>query len=415
MFTLRSIGAACGEFGKCMAKAYIDFTKAYDSINRHALWKALRAYGVHPKLIALLEDLHSDTFAAVRLAGKVGSRFRVSAGVRQGCVIAPTLFNVFIDVVVRKALTRMPENCGIKIQSQSNSQQDRNSFEHVIMLMYADDLVLMSHDPAELAAMLRIIDEVAREYGMMINASKTEIQIHQCSDQSVFPVNISTGVVNIVGDFKYLGSWMAGNGSMNKEISVRRGRALGVFHSYSSVWSNRKLQVSDKMAIYNSVVLPHLLYGCETWNCTSTQLSLIESAHSSCLRHIMGENLSARHSLKHIHTVCGSQPVGLLIVKRTFQWLGHVSRMPEERLPRMAYNCVMEGRRPRGRPRSNFRHTYSEMLKSVGVSDPNAWLADMSDIAFRRTEWRSMVNDFKFESVPKRLPTRRSARLRPCG
>jgi hypothetical protein len=153
---------------------------------------------------------------------------------------------------------------------------------------------------------------------MMINASKTEIQIHQCSDQSVFPVNISTGVVNIVGDFKYLGSWMAVDGSMNKEISVR-GRALGVFHSYSGVWSNIKLWVSDKMAIYNYVVLPHLLYGCETWNCTSAQLSMIESAHSSCLRHIMGENLSARHSLKHIRTVCGSQPVGLLIVKRTFQ------------------------------------------------------------------------------------------------
>ena len=47
----------------------------------------------------------------VRVNGELGPEFEVTAGVRQGCVIAPTLFNVFIDMVVRKALMRMPENC----------------------------------------------------------------------------------------------------------------------------------------------------------------------------------------------------------------------------------------------------------------------------------------------------------------
>ncbi len=69
IYVLRSLGAACGEFSMCLAKAYIELTKAYDSINRWALWKVLRLYNVSTKLIALLEDLHTGTTAAVRLDG----------------------------------------------------------------------------------------------------------------------------------------------------------------------------------------------------------------------------------------------------------------------------------------------------------------------------------------------------------
>ena len=111
IYVLRCLGAACAEHDTCLAKAYIDLTKAYDSINRWALWKVLHLYKVHPKLIALLEDLHTGTTTAVRLDGRVGSAFGVTAVVRQGCVAAPMLFNVFMDHIVKQALERMPAGC----------------------------------------------------------------------------------------------------------------------------------------------------------------------------------------------------------------------------------------------------------------------------------------------------------------
>ena len=411
IFALRSLSQACSERRKCMARAYIDFTKAYDSINRHALWRALRLYGVHPKLIELLEDLHTDTFAAIRLGGKIGPRFKVLSGVRQGCVIAPTLFNIFIDLVMRKAISRMPGGCGVKIQTRAEGGAGVGSFEYIVMLMYADDVVLMSHDPAELANMLRVVDVVASEFGMLINASKTEIQIHNF-EGDLPPFNISTGSVTMANDFKYLGSWVQNDGSMDKEINVRRGRALGIFHSYEKVWAHKKLPVASKMAIYNSIVLPHLLYGCETWNCSAAQLVSIESVHSSCLRHILGVELHARHSLKHIRHVCGSQPVSIMIAKRTFQWLGHVCRMQGSRLPKMAYCCVVEGPRSRGRPKGFFRHTYCELLKLTGETQPLVWLDKMFDCSQDRNKWRSMVHNFELREAPKLIPTRRSERIR---
>jgi hypothetical protein len=73
IYVLRSLGAACGECNTCLAKAYIDLTKAYDSINRWALWKVLRLYNVSAKLIALLEDLHTGHHCCCSAGWELGA------------------------------------------------------------------------------------------------------------------------------------------------------------------------------------------------------------------------------------------------------------------------------------------------------------------------------------------------------
>jgi hypothetical protein len=410
MFSLRSLAAACMEYRTGMAMAYVDFTKAYDSIHREALWHALALYGVHDKLIRLLQDLHTDNMSRVRLDGQVGTEFKVTSGVRQGCVIAPTLFNVFIDMVVRKALSRMPAGKGISIQKRGPHNTD--SIEHVVMLMYADDVVLMAHDVMVLREMLKRLDETATEFGMQINASKTEIQVLNGMPADIPPLVLSTGAVKLTQVFKYLGSWTEEDGGMEKEIGMRKNAALGVFNSFRAMWGNKKLRVVHKMAVYNSFVLPHFMYGCEAWNCSLTQLHSLGSAHRACLRRIMGVDLKARHTTEHVMQVCHSQPIELMIMKRVFKWLGHVMRMPDDRLPKMVYDCMpVGGARPRGRPKGAFRHTYGEFLKMAGYTEPKAWLSEMYERAQDRLGWRSFVDSLSFPPKPPAAPVRRSARI----
>ena len=83
-----------------MLAAFVDLHKALDSVNRDALWRILGLRGVPPKLIDLMSELYSDTESAVRCGETISDLFLVLTGVRQGCVLAPTLFSTCMDRIL---------------------------------------------------------------------------------------------------------------------------------------------------------------------------------------------------------------------------------------------------------------------------------------------------------------------------
>ena len=96
--TLDAILALCllveihREFQQPLHVTFVDLKAAFDSVDRNTLWKAMRGVGVSSVLMNLIVDLHTATSARVRLAGCLSEPFTTTSGVRQGCVLAPTLF-----------------------------------------------------------------------------------------------------------------------------------------------------------------------------------------------------------------------------------------------------------------------------------------------------------------------------------
>ncbi|XDV31347.1 hypothetical protein PO909_034054 [Leuciscus waleckii] len=76
--------------------------EAFDSVHRPALWNTLRAEGYPPKIIRLLQNTYEVSTSHVRVQGGVTSDFQVDSGVRQGCILSPSLFNIVVDCIMRR-------------------------------------------------------------------------------------------------------------------------------------------------------------------------------------------------------------------------------------------------------------------------------------------------------------------------
>ena len=79
--------------------AFVDLTRAFDAVNRDPLWNIPRKFGFPPTFIAILQQFHTGMRAQVVMAGSQSSSFSVEVGVKQGCVLAPIIFNLFLVAI----------------------------------------------------------------------------------------------------------------------------------------------------------------------------------------------------------------------------------------------------------------------------------------------------------------------------
>jgi hypothetical protein len=91
---------------------FVDLTKAYDSVDRAILYEILERIGEPPKICRAIAAMHDGMRARVRVEGVLSEEFEMVHGVRQGCVMAPILFNLFVACVVPRAEARLRETRG---------------------------------------------------------------------------------------------------------------------------------------------------------------------------------------------------------------------------------------------------------------------------------------------------------------
>ncbi|MCP4269594.1 MAG: hypothetical protein GY777_29150, partial [Candidatus Brocadiaceae bacterium] len=100
MFAVRQVCEKYVAKGKDVYWAFMDLEKAYDRVNRDAMWQVLRLYGVGGKLWKAVKSFYVDSRACMRVGVNVSEWFPVKVSLRQGCVMSPWLFNVYMDGVV---------------------------------------------------------------------------------------------------------------------------------------------------------------------------------------------------------------------------------------------------------------------------------------------------------------------------
>ena len=343
ILALRLLADLHRQFHKPLYIAYVDFKAAFDSVDRTALWSALATFGFPAPIANLVVDLHTNTMSRISVDGSLTDSFSSLSGVRQGCVLAPYLFCLIMDLILRAA-----HPSGISLAGSNFSD-----------LTYADDVALVDHSIDSLAASLSRLQSESSRFGLNISWSKTKVQNVGYGPPAV-NIDLSLDRVEAVSEFTYLGCSIQSNASSHCEVLRRIALAGAVMHSLSVVWKQRHLSVPLKIKLYRALVLPVLLYASETWTMLETDSRRFQSFHMQCQRRILNVNWYDLIPNTEIAT-CTALPAVLDVIRtRRLSLFGHVARFTHE-VP--AYSALILSAdvsarariptgwsRPRGRP-----------------------------------------------------------------
>ena len=119
IFCLRQTQEKCIEQNMPLYAVFIDFTKAFDTVSRDGLWQVLTKFGCPAKFVNIIKSLHSGMKASVAHGTNHSNEFAVTNGVKQGCVLALTLFSLYLSAMLEVAFDDSLN--GVSIQTRHNA------------------------------------------------------------------------------------------------------------------------------------------------------------------------------------------------------------------------------------------------------------------------------------------------------
>ena len=395
IFVCRQIIEKAREQQEPISIGFVDLRKAFDTVNREMLFRVLERFGCPPTFLHLVRALHTNNTATVRAGGELSEAFAVTMGVKQGCVLAPLLFNVFLLAVTILASNgpATEPNAGVKLRYRCDGgafrlqrlkARGRVSQVNVRDLQYADDAAVLARTPAELQAELTQTNTQFSRMGLLMNKEKTEV-MHRPTAHEQPAVIIDGTQLPVATDFTYLGSIISNSGSIDREINHRISRASAAFGCLKDrVYLNRHLKLGTKIKVYNAIVISTLLYGSETWPPHSTHLKILNKFHLQCLRKMLRITWRDKITNNEVLTRCGSSHIHSIMAQRTLRWAGHVERMSSDRLPKTVFYAELAtGRRPIGRPKKRFKDHLKDTLRRCSLPPD-----DFEALAADRDGWR---------------------------
>ena len=151
IFTVRQMVEKSWEHNAKLFITFVDIAKAYDSVPRSALWSALKKLGVPENTILLIKSFHQGMKAKVSLDGVLSEEINVDNGLRQGCCMAPVLFNLYSGLMMEcwQEKTKHSDGVGVtmkfKLDKMLFRRYTRNAKERVLTsCVFADDSALLA-------------------------------------------------------------------------------------------------------------------------------------------------------------------------------------------------------------------------------------------------------------------------------
>ncbi|VEN37907.1 unnamed protein product [Callosobruchus maculatus] len=366
---IRQMIEKCREYNVPMVMCFIDYNKAFDFVNWSRLWEILNKMSVPDHLINLIKNLYLESTAVVKIEDMMSKDFHPQRGVRQGCILSATLFNIYGEAIMRNCLDEWEG--GILVGGEKISN-----------LRYADDTTIFAATEEEMATLLSRIEQESAKFGLTINKTKTKLMI-------VDKLNVVSRThllddLERVNNFVYLGSTISNMGGCVEEVKRRIAMAKSAMLRLTKIWKSSYITRKTKMNLIRTLVFPVFSYGSESWTLRDKERKYIDSFEMWCYRRMLRIPWTARRTNQSILEELNiTTRLSSLCMKRVLQYFGHIARRPDNNIDKLIVMGEVHGKRSRGR--SPMR--WSDQIRQITSQPLHVSFHQAED----RVIWRNTV------------------------
>jgi len=331
IFTLYAvIQSQINKKGRKLYVAFVDFRKAFDSVQHNKLMQCIQDQGVQGKFFAALQAMYRSLKSCVRANFELTEMFDCPIGVRQGCVLSPTLFSLFVNQLADQ----------INERGKHGVQLFPDIME-LFILLFADDVALISTTPSGLQNQLNVVKTCCNKIKLDVNIDKTKVMVFRKGGflgkhEKWF---YDGKCLEVVNNYCYLGFRFttmisAKNGTQHlvtkgKKAVVQLNR---VFRKYKEMTVNTFFNIFDKK------IQPILLYAAEVWGIN--QLEHIEKVHMMACKRFLG--VPTKTPNKMIYGDLYRYPLYVNSYTACIRYWFKLLQMNNERLPYKAYQMLLQ-------------------------------------------------------------------------
>ena len=352
---------------KKMYCAFIDYKKAFDSVNRLALWRKLLNNNIDGKCLRIIYNMYSIAKSCVKVDSTLSNFFTSHTVVRQGENLSPVLFSLFLNDLTQFMSTKFE---GVSTLSEATfdclSNSDVEVYLRLCLVLYADDTVVLAESQSDLQNALYAMNEYCLLWGLRVNASKTKVVIfsHSKAGRDKFEFYYDDKKLDIVDDFSYLGVQFNYNGNFSKTKKHLVDQARKAMFAVVSKARKLNLPISSQLHLFQTMISPILLYGCEVWGIEN--IKIIEQFELKFYKFILKLKPSTPNCM--IFGELGVTPIASQIKSRVLCYWSKILNAKDDKICKLLYDTALNLHNA-GSVKFSWIEYIKSSLDSLGMSE----------------------------------------------
>ena len=240
IFNLRILCEKYLQHQQNLYHVFIDFKKAFDRVCHEAFWATMRKCNINASNIRAIVNLYDKAQGAVLFNGSTGEWFRTTVGVRQGCLLSPTLFNIFLERIMCEALDDHEGSVSIGGRLITNFR-------------FADDIVVNVEEEEEAGSLVDRLERTTTRYQMEIGPDKTKVMTNNPNGFQR-EIKIKGQRLEEVENIKYIGAIISNEGS-TPEILSRIAQTTAALPRLKIIWRDKNISLASKVKLIRTLIL----------------------------------------------------------------------------------------------------------------------------------------------------------------